>query len=333
MHRRSSAALLSFLLILLLCAGLAQQEPPAAPQAPASPSKAQASKQRPRGDDSQFTFRKEVEEVILHATVVDQHQRLVTNLPREAFTVYEDGEPQKVTSFRREDIPVSLGIVIDNSASMMRSRSAVNQAAINLVRASNPQDEVFVVNFADEYYLDQDFTNDIAKLKEALERISSRGGTALYDAVIASADHLKKNAKLGKRVLLVVTDGDDNASMFNLEQAVRRVQDNEGPTVYAIGIFESRGGSKKAKRALKAIAQQTGGLWFFPDDMEEVDTITRNVAHEIRSQYTIGYKPAHPEREGYKSVRVTARAQGFKKLQVRTRSGYYNTPSETGSQP
>ncbi|HXE90201.1 MAG TPA: VWA domain-containing protein [Terriglobales bacterium] len=331
MLRRSSAVPLGFLLLFLLCAGFAQQEPPAAttPQAPA---------QRPRNDDSQFTFRKEVEEVILHATVVDQHQRLVTNLPREAFTVYEDGEPQKITSFRREDIPVSLGIVIDNSASMMRSRSAVNQAAINLVRASNPQDEVFIVNFADEYYLDQDFTSDVAKLKEALERISSRGGTALYDAVIASADHLKQHAKLGKRVLLVVTDGEDNASMFSLEQAIRRVQDNEGPTVYTIGIFESRGeglgrGAKKARRALKAFAQQTGGLWFFPDDMEEVDAITRNVAREIRSQYTIGYKPSHPERPGYKSVRVTARAQGFKNLQVRTRSGYYNTPQVSSSSP
>ena len=339
MRRRSSAVPLSFLLLFLLYAGFAQEAaPPATPPAPAPSQPQQPAPQRPRNDESQFTFRKEVEEVILHATVVDQQQRLVTSLPREAFTVYEDGEPQKVTSFRREDIPVSMGIVIDNSASMMRSRSAVNQAAINLVRASNPQDEVFVVNFADEYFLDQDFTNDVAKLKEALERISSRGGTALYDAVIASADHLKKHARLGKRVLLVVTDGEDNASMFNLEQAIRRVQDNEGPTVYTIGIFETRGnglggGSKRSKRALKAFAQQTGGLWFFPDDMEEVDAITRNVAREIRSQYTIGYKPSHPERVGYKSVHVTARAQGFKNLQVRTRSGYYNTPPAAGTQP
>ncbi len=303
--------------VLLLPVGL-QSRPQTAPANPAGGSRPAAQSR----EDAEFTFRKDVEEVVLHATVLDHKRRIVNTLTREAFTVYEDGKPQTITSFRREDVPVSLGILIDNSGSMRRSRTAVNQAAINLVRASNPQDEVFIVNFNDEFWLDQDFTSDVAKLKEAMERIESRGGTALYDALIASADHLKQNAKLGKRVLLVVTDGEDNQSAATLEQAIRRVQDNEGPTVYTIGILDDEV-KKRAKRALRAIAEQTGGIYYFPDNLEEVDSITKAVAHDIRNQYTIGYKPGQLDREGYRTVRVEAKAKGYKGLQVRTRSGYY----------
>ena len=147
------------------------------------------------------------------------------------FTVFEDGKPQRITSFRNEDIPVALGIVIDNSGSMRDKRPAVNAAAINLVRSSNPQDKVFIVNFNEEYFLDQDYTSQVPKLKDALERIESRGGTALYDAVVASSDHLKKSGSLEKKVLLVVTDGEDNASRESLEQAIKRLQEENGPTI------------------------------------------------------------------------------------------------------
>ena len=300
------------------------------PQAPNQPGDtvqvpAQGQGQSPaREDNGVFVFKKRVEEVVLHATVVDDRQKLVTNLDKTAFTVFEDGQPQKITSFRHEDIPVALGIVIDNSGSMREKRPSVNQAAINLVKASNPQDEVFVVNFNDEYYLDQDFTGNVPKLRDALERIESRGGTALYDALVASADHLKKNAKLDKKVLLVVTDGEDNASRESLEQAIRRLQAENGPTVYTVGILGGEGHPKRAKRALQEIAEATGGVSFFPKDLSEVDNITRQVAHDIRNQYTIGYRPSTPrEKGGYRTIKVEARAKGYGKLQVRTRSGYY----------
>jgi Ca-activated chloride channel homolog len=270
-----------------------------------------------------FVFRKQVEEVQLHATVVDDRQRLVTNLDRNSFQVFEDGQPQKITSFRHEDIPVALGVVIDNSGSMRDKRPAVNQAAINLVKASNPRDEVFVVNFNDEYYLDQDYTAQVRLLQEALERIESRGGTALYDAVIASGEHLKKNGKLDKKVLLVVTDGEDNSSRESLEQAVRRLEYDNGPTVYTIGILGSEK-QRRARRALVELAERTGGVAFFPKDLSEVDAISQQVAHDIRNQYTIGYKPSIPQSKGgYRMVKVEARAPGYKRLQVRTRSGYY----------
>lgn len=268
-----------------------------------------------------FTLRKEVEEVTLHATVIDAKNRMVTNLDKNAFQVYEDGQPQAISSFRREDIPVSLGILIDNSGSMRDKRAAVNQAAMNLIRHSKPEDEIFVVNFHDEAYIDQDFTGDQGKLKEALEKIESRGGTAMYDAVIAAANHLSKSGTKQKKVLLVVTDGEDNNSRQTLEQAIRRVQDENGPTIYSIGILGDK--NKRARRALSALALQTGGIYFFPEDATELDQITTNVSRDIRSQYTIGYKPTNPqERGGYRQVRVEAKA-GRDKLQVRTRSGYY----------
>jgi VWFA-related protein len=206
---------------------------------------------------------------------------------------------------------------------MREKRPAVNQAAINLVRASNPEDQVFVVNFNDEYYLDQDFTADVPRLREALERIESRGGTAMYDAVVASASHLKQAAKLQKKVLLVVTDGEDNASRESLEAAVRRLQEEGGPTVYTIGIL---GGEreKRARRALREMAEETGGVAFFPKDLSEVDSISQQVARDVRNQYTIGYRPTNPQsRGGYRTVKVEAKAPGYKRLQVRTRSGYY----------
>ncbi len=276
------------------------------------------------GKGDVFIFRKEVDEVTLHATVVDDKNRLVTGLQRGDFAVLEDGKPQKITSFRNEDIPVALGIVIDNSGSMRDKRPAVNTAAINLVKASNPQDKVFVVNFNEEYFLDQDYTSQIPKLKDALERIESRGGTALYDAVVASADHLKKSGALEKKVILVVTDGEDNASRESLEQAIKRLQEENGPTIYTIGLLWGDERSKRAHRALREMAEDTGGVAFFPKDLGEVESITQQIAHDIRNQYTIQYKPSRPQREGgYRQVKVEAQAHGYKKLQVRTRSGYY----------
>ena len=206
---------------------------------------------------------------------------------------------------------------------MRDKRQAVNTAALDLVKASRRDDEVFVVNFSDEAIIDADLTNDIAKLQEGLQQVDSRGGTALYDAVVASADYLSKKGQKEKKVLLVVTDGEDNASTDTLEQAVRRVQDDNGPVIYSIGLL---GGEheKRAKRALEQLALQTGGVAFFPKDLTEVDQIARAVARDIRSQYSIYYRPTRPQEQGgFRQVKVDAHAPGYGKLQVRTRSGYY----------
>lgn len=283
--------------------------------------------QTPAADQNgTYVIRKDVDEVLLHATVFDDKQHIVTNLNRNDFTVLEDGKPQAIISFHHEDIPVSMGILIDNSGSMREKRAKVNQAALNLVRSSNPDDEVFVVNFNDEYYLDQDFTNDLLKLKEALEKIDARGGTALYEAVVASADHLARDARRERKVLFVVTDGEDNASRESLEEAVKQLQGENGPSVYAIGLLGDEEHPHRARRALEIIAQRTGGMAFFPKTLDEVNEITNQIAHDIRNQYTIGYKPTNPKSTGgFRQIKVEAKAKGHGKLTVRTKSGYYAT--------
>jgi len=273
-------------------------------------------------EEGGFVIRKSVQEVVVHATVIDKNKRLVTTLDRNAFKVFEDGKLQTITSFRHEDIPVALGIVIDNSGSMREKRDKVSKAALNLVRASNRQDQVFVVNFNDEYYLDQDFTSDIGKLKKALEKVGASGGTALYDAVVASANQLT-HSELQKKILFVVTDGEDNASRQSLERAVERLQGENGPTVYTIGVLGNERWSKRARRALQTIAERTGGIAFLPQTADEVDEISGTVAHDIRNQYTIGYKPNSAVTGGFRRITVEAKASGYKDLKVRTRSGYY----------
>jgi Ca-activated chloride channel family protein len=329
---RTSKVLL--LLALVLCVGRVTsvsgraQEPAQDQSKPSgneqTSTESQENQNSPDNSQGVFVLRQDVDEVMLHATVVDDKQHIITNLDRTAFTVFEDGKPQSIISFHHVDIPVAMGIVIDNSGSMREKRSKVNQAALNLVRSSNPRDEVFIVNFNDEQYLDQDFTHDLLKLKEALEKIDARGGTALYDAVVASGDHLKRNARLEKKVIFLVTDGEDNASSETLEQSVKQLQLEGGPSVYAIGILGDEDHPKRAKKALQIIAERTGGIAFFPKTLDEVDSISRTIANDIRNQYAIGYKPLSPKKAGeFRQIRVEAKAKGHSKLVVRTKSGYY----------
>jgi len=299
----------------------AQQEAPEQPAAgqeqPLSPSIKEA-----QSDDSRFVFRKQVQEVVLHATVVDETGRLVTNLDRPAFTVFQNGQPEAITSFRREDVPVAIGIVIDNSGSMRDKRAKVNEAVLNLIRASNPQDQVFVVNFSQTPYLDQDFTSDVNLLQTALHQTSSRGSTALYDAVVASNVHLRNNPSLDKKVLLVITDGQDNMSRETLQDAMHKLQSSKGATLYAIGL-SNEGMTRSARSALQDLASSTGGVAFFPQSLDDVESITRAIAHDIRSQYTLAYNPGPNIGKGYQNIRVEARGPGRTRLVVRTRNGYY----------
>src|SRR6201998_4566747 len=239
-----------------------------------------------------FVLHTDVEEVVLNATVLDGN-RLVQDLKKEKFTVFEDGVKQNIISFQHTDLPVSIALVVDNSGSMSKKRPAVNKSAVDLIEASNPEDEGFVVNFSDEAYIDQDFTSNVAKLRDGLSHIESRGGTALYDAVVASADKLVADAKRPKQVLVLITDGEDNASTLNLDQTIRRVQELSGPVIYSIGLLfgdeMSHAEVRHAGRALELLSNETGGIAFFPKSIEQVDEIAAEVARDIRSQYTIGY--------------------------------------------
>ena len=262
--------------------------------------------------------------VVLHTSVLDDRGKFVDGLTQDNFRVYEDKIEQKLAIFKREDIPVSMGLVIDNSGSMRDKRPRVNEAALTLVQNSNPQDEAFVVNFNDDFYLDldKDFSSSIPELKEALERIDARGSTALYDAIIGSLDHLKKGHK-EKKVLLIVTDGEDNTSRNSLEKTIKEIQRTD-TVIYTIGLLsqESKKSAKNARKALVAIAQASGGVAYFPENVEDVHSICQQVAHDIRHQYTLAYYPSNAAKDGsYRSVHVDV--IGRSKLTARTRNGYY----------
>jgi VWFA-related protein len=309
---------------------------PAPPPGAAAPVAAEQSGQLTRGKNG-YTLTRDVDEVVLAANVIDDHNRLISGLSKDDFHVLEDSKPQSVTSVQEQDVPVSIGLLVDNSGSMRTKRQAVNEAAVDMVRASNREDETFVVNFADEAYIDQDFTGDLNKLHEGLSHIDSKGGTALYDAVIASADYMAKNAKKAKEVLLIITDGEDNASGTNLEETVRRIQDLQGPVVYSIGLlFDDMGGggreSHRARRALQLLSDETGGLAFFPKNLGQVDAIAAEVARDIRNQYTISYHSSKPASlGGYRVVHVDAKAKNYGKLTVRTRPGYFPHSDTAGA--
>jgi VWFA-related protein len=282
--------------------------------------------------DAPAVFRSETLLVVCHTTVLDKSGHFATNLPKEAFTVYEDGKPQLIKVFRREDIPVSLGLIIDNSGSMRDKRAKVEAAALALVKESNPDDEVFVVNFNDEAFLDlphnKDFTNNIGELEEALQRLDSRGGTAMRDAIRMSIDHLKEKAHKDKKALVVVTDGNDNSSVISLESLVKSAQQSE-VLIYCVGLLseEERREAQRAQRALRALSEATGGESFFPRELADVDKIAHQVARDIRSQYTIEYTPSNTAMDGtFRRIEIKVNAPG--NLRVRTRSGYYATPDQ-----
>jgi VWFA-related protein len=242
-----------------------------------------------------------------------------------------------INSFKHEDVPVSMGLIIDNSGSMRDKRAKVEAAALALVKDSNREDEVFIVNFNDEAFNDlphgKDFTSDIREMEEALTRIDSRGGTAMRDAIRMSIDHEKEKAHKDKKVLVVVTDGNDNSSLVSIENLVKASQQS-GVLIYCVGLLseEERREAKRAERALNALAEATGGETFFPKDLAEVDRIAHQVAHDIRNQYTIVYSPANQAMDGtFRQIKVTVKAPG--NPAVRTRSGYYATPDQANPAP
>ncbi len=277
-------------------------------------------------DGNAFTLRRDVDEVLLNCTVVDEKGRLVTDLTRGDFQIFEDDVPQTLASFQHQDVPVSLGILVDNSGSMRDKRGAVNDAALHLVRASNSADSAFVVNFSDRAYIDQDFTSNIGDLEKGLSHIDSRGGTALYDAVVASANEMSRHAKQQKQVLLIITDGEDNASRLSLQQAIRRIQDLQGPVVYTIGLLYENLSKEEAARArkdLELLSLETGGVAYFPASLSDVDEVATQVARDIRNQYTLGYHSTKmASLGGYRIVHVEAHGPKHARLVVRTRKGY-----------
>jgi Ca-activated chloride channel homolog len=285
-----------------------------------------------QSNDSPFTVSVDVQLVQLPVAVFDPRGRVVTGLTKEDFQIFEDRVVQEVTLFKHEDIPVSLGLVIDNSGSMRNKRERVNRAALTFVRESNPQDETFIVNFDSEVYLEQEFTNAIDDLVHALRYTDTRGETALYDAVHLSVDHMRIGTK-DKKALLLISDGEDNSSRYRLEKVVEALR-KSNVTLYAIGLLEEndqRGGlfrkspSSKAREALVKFAEASGGQAYFPKSLDEIDDLCKRIAHDLRDQYTIGYTPTNKKLDGsWRQVvlKVNPRRTSSK-VTVRTKPGYY----------
>jgi VWFA-related protein len=277
-------------------------------------------------------FRSEVGLVVLQATVKNSRGEVVKDLDRGAFTVYENGKPQTLSVFHRDDVPVSLGILIDNSGSMRTKRAQVEAAALALVRASNPEDEVFVLDFGDKPRLDVPFTKDLAVLEAGIRRVDSVGGTAMRDAIETGESYLASRAVHDRKVLLVITDGNDNASVAPMGR-IRQIAERSGTVIDAIGLLaeEDPPKARRAHEDLDELTEATGGIAYFPRSVEQVGAIALELAAQIRSQYTLGYSPLNQALDGsYRKLRVVAK--GPERLFVRTRAGYRAAPGAEGPQ-
>jgi Ca-activated chloride channel homolog len=279
----------------------------------------QQSKQPERAPDT--TFRSDTELVALNVSVLDANGNIVKGLPQSAFTVYEDDVKQSIAVFRQEDVPVSLGLVIDNSASMVNKHERVASASLALVKASNPQDEVFVIHFSEEANLTQDFTSDIGKLEKTLRNIKTNGETAMRDALLLGIEHLRHRGTKDKKVVLVVTDGDDNSSVEVLPHLLQAAHHNN-VIVYGVGLLAADDPQReRAKAALNELTLATGGRAWFPANVAEIEKIAPEIAHEIRNQYVLAYTSKNQAEDGsFRRVRVEVSAPD---VTVRTRSGYY----------
>lgn len=281
------------------------------------------------------TFSARTELVVVHATVEDSRGAAVPDLQREHFIVYEDNYPQEISFFNSTDAPASIGLLIDNSTSMSTKRERVVAAAVQFTELSNPDDEVFVLAFNEDVreawaprVLEE---SDISALRATLlERISARGKTALYDAIGRGLDRLE-NARHTRQVLVVISDGSDNASRVDVDDMLARVKASSA-MIYTVALQDpvDRDGNP---RLLKRISTETGGESFAPRRLDDVPDALEHVARDIRATYTLGFVPKNQARDGtLRKLRVVARHPDGRRLRVQTRGGYL-APKISDTQP
>lgn len=296
----------------------------------------------PAQQNRDFTISVDVELVTLPVSVLDRDGHPVFGLEKENFRVFEDGVEQEIERFVQEDVPVSIGLAIDSSGSMNNKRQSVSSAALVFVRESNPDDETFIVTFNDEVFLEQDFTRSIGNLTDALDNIQPRGETAVNDAIYLALEHVEEEGRMDKKAILIISDGEDNASAYGHNAIMERLRQSD-VTVYAIGILEQNdesGGlfrksrSEIARDALEEITEATGGQAFFPKSVDEVEELCRRIARDLRSHYTIGYRPSNKAFDGmWRNIKVEVDPpRGFPRISVRTKEGYF-APGEPPQTP
>jgi Ca-activated chloride channel homolog len=274
--------------------------------------------------DGEFKITTEVDLVLLDVSVKDPKGGYIVDLTKDNFHVYENGALQKITEFVRSDIPVAVGLVMDNSGSMQRKRASLIDAGLAFIGASNPQDQIFVVNFDDQVQLglpkSVPFTDNINLLRSALSKDMPQGRTALYDAVAVALKHLETGQR-GKKALVVVSDGGDNFSRRKFQDVMQLIQESPA-TVYTVGIYD-RDDPDRNPHVLKRIAGVSGGECFLPGELKQIIPIFTKIASDIRNRYTIGYTPVRSsDKAALRKIHVVASAAGHDRPIVRTRTSY-----------
>jgi VWFA-related protein len=275
--------------------------------------------------ESAYKLNVNVDLTEVHVNVTDEKDRPIGNLKKEHFRIFEDRTEQKISVFKHEDLPVSLGLVIDNSRSIEPRKLRLDAAALSFVRKSNPEDETFIVHFDDTARLNRDFTDNVAALENTLASVKPFGQTAIYDALLLALDHMEA-AKHAKRAILLITDGVDNSSNHTLGEAIEATKRSH-VAVYTVGLLSLSGG-QKAEESLVRLAEASGGRAFFPNNVDEARMYMERVARDLREQYTLGYFPTNPTRNGaWRSIRVEvvppAGLPPTAKLNAAYRHGYY----------
>ena len=295
----------------------------------------------PQEKSKDYTIGVNVDLVLMYTSVFDKNNRFVGDLKRDNFKVFEDGIEQSIASFTQEDVPISMGILMDLSGSMRGKIDQVNKAALAFIRASNPQDQVFLIGFNEEVELLQDYTSDIDEVTDSLENIVVTGGTALYDAIHLGVQKAQSGVK-AKKSIVVITDGEDRDSYYKLDELVSKVQESD-VQVFCIGFLNaapekglfgrwSKTAPEKAHDALERISEETGGKAFFPSKVTDIHSIVSEIASELRSQYSIGYFSTNAARDGsFRRVKIELRGLDDSKRQLRYRRGYYAPKPETAS--
>src|SRR5215475_264987 len=350
--RASSLMLVVALLSLSTIRSAGAQDPPRPPEPKQAPQRQDARDkkgERRQGaraveqiGDKQNTIEIKTDLVELDVTVVDQNNLSVMNLKKEDFSVYEDKVKQTIENVNREEVPVSFGLVIDTSGSMRSKLQTVSDASVSLVKQMRVDDEAFVASFKAEPELVQDFTADRRELEDAISDLYTSGGTALLDAIIATADYAQEKGKRRRKVLVVITDGLEKNSSVKEKEVMEAIKENE-VQVYLVGFIDEemednksafgKSPAKKARDLLSLIADDSGGRAFFPKDISEIPAIAAQIAKDLRTQYVLSYYPTNDNLDGaFRNVQVTINSQSSRKLIARTRRGYYSR-NEKGRSP
>jgi Ca-activated chloride channel homolog len=269
----------------------------------------------------------DVELVQLPVSVVDKHGLPVRGLHRQYFTVYEDKVLQDISVFTQDEVPLSVGLVIDTSGSMIKKVDRLSTAAMTFIRENNPEDQTSIVTFGEDVSIERNFTGDTHELTRALMRIPPNRGTALYDAIFLAAKDLVHTGSHEKKALLIVTDGEDNKSRYDLKQ-VRQALSESKVIVYTVGLLSSDSPDyiqDESRKVLNQLAKDTGGASFFPKNVNDVDEVCKRIARDLRNQYTIGYRPTNRNLDGsWRKIQVRINPpKDTPSLKIRTKQGYY----------